>query len=246
MQIIPAIDLKDKKCVRLIQGEIEKETIYSENPIEVAHYFKDKGAKRLHIVDLNGAFSGEMTNFEIIRDIRKSTDILIDVGGGVRDLNRVETLIGEGIDRVILGTIAVTNFEITSRIVEKFGDKISVGLDAKNKKIAIKGWVEKTDILALDIMKKLENVGVKEFIYTDISKDGMLCGANLCDTKEICKKTAQNVIISGGISNINDVKNLLELKQKNLGGVIIGKAIYAKSLDLKEAIKLTKTFCVGS
>lgn len=239
MQIIPAIDLKNKKCVRLLQGLAEKETVYSENPVEMAQFFESKGAKRLHIVDLDGAFSGEMTNFEIIKNIRKNVGMIIDVGGGIRDLDRAERLIGEGVDRVIFGTIAVKNVDIVAKTVEKFFGKVTVGIDVNDKKVAIKGWVEKTEIFAKDLILNLEKIGVDEFIYTDISKDGMLTGVNLDDTKAVCDYTKQNVILSGGISNIENIKDLLSLNKKNLTGVITGKAIYTKSLDLEEAIKLT-------
>jgi phosphoribosylformimino-5-aminoimidazole carboxamide ribotide isomerase len=241
MQIIPAIDLKNKKCVRLLQGEIDKETIYSENPVEMALLWQSKGAKRLHIVDLDGAFTGEMTNFEVIKAIRKAVDMDIDVGGGIRTLERAEILLDAGINKIIFGTVAVKDPKLIKLAADKFADKITVGIDAKDGKVAISGWVGNTEILAEELVQNMEKIGITEFIYTDISKDGMMTGPNLKETQNICKITTRNIIASGGVSCIEDIKNLLALNQKNLTGVITGKAIYDGKLDLEEAIKLVET-----
>jgi phosphoribosylformimino-5-aminoimidazole carboxamide ribotide isomerase len=238
MKIIPAIDLKNQKCVRLVQGKIDKETIYSDNPVEMAVLFEKKGAKRLHIVDLDGAFSGEMINFEVIKKIRKAINIEIDVGGGIRTLETAEKLIDIGINKVIFGTVAVKSPLLIEKLVKKFEDKITVGIDAKNGKVAISGWVGDTEILAKDLVKNMENIGVTEFIYTDISKDGMLTGPNFEETKNICDITKSNIVASGGVSCIEDIKKLIDLNKKNMIGVITGKAIYDGRLDLEEAIKL--------
>jgi len=238
MQIIPAIDLKNKKCVRLCQGEIDKETIYSDNPVEMAILWQSKGAKRLHVVDLDGAFSGEMTNFETIKAIRKAVSMDIDVGGGIRTLEWAEMLLNEGINKVIFGTAAVKDPKLIKFAADKFADRITVGIDAKDGKVAISGWVGNTEILAEELVQNMEKIGITEFIYTDISKDGMMAGPNLKETENICKITSQNIIASGGVSGVEDLKNLLNLNQKNLFGVITGKAIYDGKLDLEEAIKL--------
>jgi phosphoribosylformimino-5-aminoimidazole carboxamide ribotide isomerase len=246
MQIIPAIDLKNKKCVRLLQGEKDKETVYSDNPLEMALLFQKKGAKRLHIVDLDGAFTGEMTNFEIIKSIRKAVDMDIDVGGGIRSLERAEILLNEGINKIIFGTVAVKDPKLIKAAADKFADKITIGIDAKDGKVAISGWVGNTEILAEELVLNMEKIGITEFIYTDISKDGMMSGPNLKETENICRITKQNVIASGGVSGISDIQNLLDLKQKNLSGVITGKAIYDGKLDLEEAIRLVGEIALSS
>ena len=243
MQIIPAIDLKNKKCVRLRQGKASDETVYSHNPVEIAKHWQDKGARRLHIVDLDGAFTGDMVNFDVIKAIRRALDIEIDVGGGIRTLERAEILIKEGIDRVIFGTVAVKNPEIVYAAAEKFADKITIGIDVKDNKVAIHGWESASEITGHELIKDMERKGINEFIYTDISTDGMLCGPHLEGVKSICSKTKSSIIASGGVAELEDIKDLLDLKLENLIGVITGKAIYDGRLDLEEAIKLAGNLC---
>jgi len=194
------------------------------------------------IVDLDGAFTGEMVNFEIIKDIRKAIDMDIDVGGGIRTLKSAEMLINEGINKIIFGTVAVKDPVLIKAAADKFADKITIGIDAKDGKVAISGWVGNTEILAQELVHNMEKIGISEFIYTDISKDGMMTGPNIKETENICRITKKNIIASGGVSCIEDIKNLLNLKQQNLTGVITGKAIYDGKLDLEEAIKLVESY----
>lgn len=236
MIIYPAIDIKNGKCVCLIQGKADAETIYSENPVEVAKKWEDMGAKFLHIVDLDGAFIGDSLNMDIIRRIAKNSSIPIQVGGGIRTLEKIEEYLGlPGVRRVIIGTAAITNQDLLNKAVERFREHIAVGIDAKNGKLAIHGWVQSTEINAVSFGKELKALGVNTVIYTDISKDGMLSGPNLESTRELIQKTGLNVIASGGIGSIQDIKNV---KQIGAAGVIIGKALYIGKINLREALAL--------
>ena len=238
MQIIPAIDLINGNCVRLEQGRYDKETVYSDSPVDMAKFWVSLGAQRLHLVDLDGARDGSMANFEVIKLIRAAIDITIDVGGGIRSFDDAKRLLNIGIDKVIFGTTAVKNPEIVEAAVKEFGDKITVGIDAKNGNVSISGWIGDTQILAEDLVKSMDKIGVSEYIYTDIAKDGMLVGPNLEETKNICDITHSDIIASGGIAGLNDIENLLDLGCDNLIGAITGKALYDGKLDLEEAIRL--------
>lgn len=240
MLIIPAIDLINGKCVRLEQGKYDKETVYSDSPVEVAKYWVSQGAERLHLVDLDGAKSGSMNNFEVIKSIRKAIDIVIDIGGGIRSYDDAKRMFDVGIDKVIFGTAAIKNPEMVKKCCDDFGDKITVGIDAKNGKVAISGWLDNTEMLAENLVKSMNYV--TEFIYTDIAKDGMLSGCNLSETQNICKITNSNVIASGGIANISDIISLKKLSLENLTGVIVGKALYNKNFELKDAIERIKNY----
>ncbi len=235
MIVIPAIDLKDGKCVRLKQGKIDNDTIYSEKPFEVAKYFEQIGVKRLHIVDLNGAFKGEPENIDAIKEIISNTNLLTELGGGIRDLKTIEFYLNLGVDYVILGTIIVENFKILEEACKNFPGKIIAGIDGQNGKVAIKGWTQITDIDVITLSKKCESVGIREIIYTDISRDGMQTGVNVEATKSLQDKVKVPVIASGGVNDINDI---LKLKQNNIYGVITGRAIYENTLDLKEALRV--------
>ncbi len=236
MIVYPAIDIKNGKCVRLTQGKAENEIIYGDNPIEIAKKWEELGARFLHIVDLDGAFDGSPGNKDIIKTIEKNSSIPIQVGGGIRTMERIEEYIElSGIERVILGTSAVTDPDLLNRAVDKFGKRIAVGIDAKNGKLAIHGWIKSTEIDAVSFGKKLKVLGVDTVIYTDISKDGMLLGPNLESTKELIDETGLNVIASGGIRSIDDIKNIKEI---GAAGVIIGKALYTGNINLKEALAL--------
>ncbi len=235
MIILPAIDLKEGKVVRLEQGDFNKETVYSSDPIKTALQFENKGASWLHIVDLDGASEGESRNFDIIKKIRNKTGLSIQTGGGIRSINDVEKLIEAGIDRVILGTLAVKNPEILSDIIEKFGsDKILVSIDAHDGKVATSGWKETSNLKVLEFAKMLEQKGVKYILYTDIKRDGMLVGPDFKGLKELKQNTELKIIASGGISSINEIEKLNDL---NFYGVITGQAIYKNKIDLKAAIK---------
>ncbi len=237
MNIFPAIDLYDKKAVRLYQGDYNQMTIYSENPIEVAKTFKSLGASFIHLVDLEGAKDGTTPNIEIIKAIKKETGLFCEIGGGIRSIETIKKYIDAGLDRVILGTIAVENEDFLKEAVAKFGDKIAVGVDIKDGFVAVKGWVEKSKLNAFDFCKTLDEIKVKNVICTDISKDGAMKGPNV----ELYKKLAQNykfdVTASGGVAKLEDI---IELSKVGIYGAIIGKAYYVGAIDLKKAIEVTK------
>ncbi len=235
MIIIPAIDLKNGKCVRLQQGKIDKDKVYSDKPSEVAKSFENIGVKRLHIVDLNGAFKGKPENVYEIKEIVLNSNLITELGGGIRDLKTIEYYLNLGVDYIILGTVIIENFNILKEACKNFPDRIIAGIDASNGKVAIKGWTEITDIDAIELAKKVEDSGVREIIYTDISKDGMQTGVNIDATLLLQKNVNIPVIASGGVKDINDI---IKLKEKNIYGVITGRAIYEKTLDLEEAMRI--------
>lgn len=237
MIVIPAIDLKDGKCVRLLQGRKEDVTVYSDNPAEMAEKWVDLGARLLHVVDLDGAFTGEQKNFDSISEIRKAIHIPIEVGGGIRNIGRIETLIDIGVDRTIIGTSAAKDPDMVKNACEKFPGKVLVGIDAKDGKVAVKGWVEITELGAIDFAKQMQDNGAAGIIYTDISRDGMLTGPNIEAMAKMVKAVDIPVIASGGVSKPDDIKNLKKIE--NLWGVITGKALYSGALDLKAAIEIT-------
>jgi phosphoribosylformimino-5-aminoimidazole carboxamide ribotide isomerase len=234
MIIIPAIDLKNGNCVRLIQGKINQDTVYSEEPAQVAQSFEKIGVKRLHIVDLNGAFSGKPENIEAIKGILKTTNLTVELGGGIRTLATIEKYIKLGVDYIILGTVIAENKDLVREACKRFPGRIIAGIDAVNGKVATKGWVEVTDILALELAKEMENIGIREIIYTDISRDGMQTGVNVESTYNLQRQVGIPVIASGGVKDMYDIK---KLKEKNIYGVITGRAVYEGSLNLKDAIE---------
>jgi phosphoribosylformimino-5-aminoimidazole carboxamide ribotide isomerase len=236
MFIIPAIDLKDGQCVRLLQGRKDAVTVYSADPASTAKKWESMGAKVLHVVDLDGAFTGDQKNYSRIIEIRKAVNMMIEVGGGIRDISTVDKLISAGIDRVIIGTSAIEDVNFVMNACNKFPGKVLIGIDAKDGKVAVKGWEEVSSIEARELARRVERIGVSGIIYTDISRDGMLTGPNLPALEEMVGTVNIPVIASGGIANITDIQNLLNIK--NVWGAITGKAIYSGSLDLKEAIEL--------
>ncbi len=236
MLIIPAIDLKDGLCVRLLQGRKDDATVYSDDPASTALRWESCGARLLHVVDLDGAFSGSQRNFESIIKIRKAVKMQIQVGGGIRDLERISLLISAGINRVIIGTAAIENPELIKESVNKYPGQILVGIDAKDSFVAVKGWVEVTKIGAIELGTKMQEYGAAGIIYTDISRDGMLSGPNIEATRQIVEALKIPVIASGGISSIEDIKNLFDIK--GLWGAITGKALYSGKLDLKDALNI--------
>lgn len=237
MLIIPAIDLKDGLCVRLLQGRKEDATVYSNDPAAIAQKWESSGAVLLHIVDLDGAFTGSQKNIESIRKIRAAVKMDLEVGGGIRDLDRIDLLMDLGVDRVILGTAAIENPEIVKKASLKYPGSVLVGVDAKNGFVAVKGWVEVTQVKAGDLSSAMQDNGAAGIIYTDISRDGMMSGPNIEATRELADSLKIPVIASGGISSLADIENLLGIKK--LWGAITGKALYSGSLHLAEAIKLT-------
>jgi len=237
LNIFPTIDLFDKKAVRLFKGDYNQMTIYSENPLEIAKDFESKGAKFLHIVDLEGAKLGTTPNIDVIENIKKNTNLFTEVGGGIRSMEVIDKYISIGVDRVILGTAAVTNEPFLIEAIKKYGDKIAVGADIKDNFVAIKGWVEKSEITCFDFFKKMQNLGVKTIICTDISKDGAMMGTNHDLYTELSEKFSIDIIASGGVSSIDDVKKLTKL---DIYGAIIGKAYYTGAISLNEAIKVAE------
>ncbi len=237
MIIFPAIDIKDNKCVRLSQGDFDKINIYSNEPFDMAVKWKDEGASFLHLVDLDGARSEEIINKESIEKIAKNIGIPVQVGGGIRSEEKVKSLIDIGVERVIVGTIAVENKELLKNLVSKYKEKIVVSIDAKNGKVALRGWEVVSDVDSIDLCKELEETGVKTIVYTDISKDGMLEGPNFEIYKLLSEQTSLNIIASGGISSIDDIK---KLKNMNIYGAITGKALYDNKIELKEALKCSQ------
>lgn len=235
MQIFPAIDLKDGKVVRLTQGDYDKVNIYSEKPEEIAVSFAAKGAKNLHVVDLDGARDGTLANFAAVEAIIKKSGLFVEIGGGIRDEERIQKYLSAGASRVILGTVAAENFAFLEDMVRKYGDKIAVGVDARDGKIAVKGWLEVTDIDSVEFCKRLEAAGVKTVIYTDISKDGAMSGTNLDIYKRLADEVKLDIIASGGISSLAELE---VLKQTGTYGAIVGKAIYTNTLKLEEVLAI--------
>ena len=237
MLIFPAIDLYGDKAVRLYKGDYAQMTVYSDDPLSVARDFEAKGAKWVHLVDLEGAKLGTTPNIEVVRAIAEGTGLLCEIGGGIRNIETVRRYFEVGVDRVILGTAAVTDEDFLRAAVEEFGEKIAVGVDIKDGMVAIKGWVEKSQLEAFDFCDKLQRIGVKTVICTDISKDGAMKGANHALYKALSEKFDMNIVASGGVSSMDDVKALAEL---GLYGAIIGKAYYTGDIDLFAAIALTE------
>jgi phosphoribosylformimino-5-aminoimidazole carboxamide ribotide isomerase len=237
MKIFPAIDLYDKKAVRLFKGDYNQMTVYSENPIDVARDFEQKGAKFIHMVDLEGAKDGTTPNLSIVAEIAEKTSLFVEIGGGIRSMETVDKYLSAGVSRVILGTSAVTDEEFLKSAIEKYGEKIAVGADVKDGYIAIKGWLEKSAYTLDAFFEKMQNMGVKTIICTDISKDGAMKGTNLQMYKELSKKYSLDIVASGGVSTIDDIK---ALRSMELYGAIIGKAYYTGAIDLSEAIEVAK------
>jgi phosphoribosylformimino-5-aminoimidazole carboxamide ribotide isomerase len=237
MLIIPAIDLKDGHCVRLQQGEMKSATVFSQNPGAMAEYWLDQGARRLHLVDLNGAFVGKPVNEPVIRDIVDAIDgkIPIQLGGGIRDLETIERYLEDGISYIIIGTAAVKTPGLLHEACDAFPGQIMVGLDAKDGKIAVDGWSKVTGHDVIDLAKKFEGYGVEAIIYTDISRDGMLNGINIEATVELARELTIPVIASGGVTNLEDVRTLCEVETEGIMGVITGRAIYEGTLDFRKA-----------
>jgi phosphoribosylformimino-5-aminoimidazole carboxamide ribotide isomerase len=240
MIVIPAIDLKEGKCVRLEQGLMERDTVFCDNPAEQAREWELQGAELLHIVDLDGAFAGEPANKEAITAIVKAISIPTQLGGGIRDIPTIEAYLLLGIGRVILGTAAQRNPELVKEACRLFPGRIVVGIDAKNGMVAVQGWAEVTDTRAVDLARQFEGYGVAAIIYTDISRDGMMAGPNLEATMGLAEAISIPVIASGGVSSLVDIENLLAIESSGVTGVITGKAVYTGAIRLAEAIALTK------
>ncbi len=240
MIVIPAIDLKEGKCVRLEQGLMDKDTVFNDNPGAQARAWQEQGAELLHIVDLDGAFAGEPKNRGAIEAILSAITIPAQLGGGIRDIATIEAYLSLGLSRVIIGTAAQRNPELVREACTRFPGRIVVGIDAKNGMVAVQGWAEVTDITAIDLAKKLEGFGVSAIIYTDISRDGMLQGPNLEATKALAEAISIPVIASGGVSTLKDIQDLMAIEESGVTGVITGKAVYTGAIKLTEAVALTR------
>jgi len=240
MIVIPAIDLKEGRCVRLEQGLMEKDTIYSNSPAAQARIWQEQGGELLHIVDLDGAFAGVPRNKAAIEDIVQTIDIPTELGGGVRDLATIEAYLQLGIGRVILGTVAKEKPELVQEACRLFPGRIVVGIDASNGFVAVRGWADVTEKKATEMAKEMEGFGVEAIIYTDIARDGMMQGPNLEATRALAESIRIPVIASGGVSSLKDIENLMAIEASGVVGVITGKAIYSGALDLRAAVALTK------
>jgi len=235
MKIFPAIDIKDKKCVRLVKGDFDNKTEYEMSPVDQAGKYKDHGFKNLHIVDLDGALTGETVNLNIIQDIVEKFDLKVEVGGGIRNLDSIQKYINSGVEKVILGSVAIKDKNFLKEACAKFSNRIALGLDAKDGQLSVNGWKENSNQLTLDYLKEVNDYGVSRLIYTDINRDGMKQSPNFEETSKVASISNCPVIISGGVSTINDVKKAKGLK--NIEGIIVGKAIYDGDIKLEELVK---------
>ena len=237
MKIFPSIDIKDKKCVRLLKGDFDTKTEYAMSPVEQARKYKDHGFKNLHIVDLDGALTGETVNLDIIQKIVKNFDLKIEVGGGVRSMDNIQKYTDAGVEKVILGSAAIKDKNFLKEACKNFPNQIALGLDAKDGYLSVSGWKENSNKLTLDYLKEVNDFGASRLIYTDIDKDGMKQGPNFEETSRVADTSNCPVIISGGVSSIDDIKKAKELNNKNIEGIIVGKAIYDGDIDLDKLVK---------
>ena len=237
MKIFPAIDIKDKKCVRLVKGDFDKKTEYEISPVEQAGKYKDHGFKNLHIVDLDGALTGETINLNIIQEIVTKFDLKIEIGGGIRNYESIKKYTEAGVEKVILGSAAIKDKNFLKQACEKFPNKIALGLDAKDGYLSVSGWKENSNQLTLDYLKEVNDYGASRLIYTDINRDGMKQSPNFEETVKVASISKCPVVISGGVSSIDDVKKAKELSNKNIEGIIVGKAIYDGDIKLEELVK---------
>ena len=237
MKIFPAIDIKDKKCVRLVKGDFENKTEYEISPIEQAEKYKDHGFENLHIVDLDGALTGETVNLDIIQEIVIKFDLKIEIGGGIRNFESIKRYSDVGVEKIILGSAAIKDKNFLKEACEKFPNKIALGLDAKDGYLSVSGWKENSNQLTLNYLKEVNNYGATRLIYTDINRDGMKQSPNFEETVKVADKSSCPVIISGGVSSIDDIKKAKELNNNNIEGIIVGKAIYDGDIKLDELSK---------
>ena len=237
MKIFPAIDIKNKKCVRLIKGDFDNKTEYKMSPVEQAEKYKEHGFLNLHIVDLDGALTGDTVNLNIIQEIVKKSKLKIEVGGGIRNIDSIKKYTDAGVEKVILGSAAIKDKNFLKKACEKFPNQIALGLDAKNGYLSVSGWRENSNQLTLDFLKEVNDFGASRLIYTDINQDGMKQGPNFEETSKVANISNCPVIISGGVSSIDDIKRAKKLNNKNIEGIIVGKAIYDGDINLDELFK---------
>ena len=236
-ELIPAIDVKDGKCVRLQEGKADQATEYGDDPVAVALKWEQEGATRLHLIDLDGAFSGRTAHSEIARSIFGTVRIPVQIGGGIRTLEQIERLLALGASRVILGTVAIEHPELVETAVGRHGSAVVVGIDARKGRVALRGWLKQSDTSAVDLARRMKAIGIERVIYTDIARDGMLYGVNLEETERLARAAQIPVIASGGVSGIQDVRDLWERRAAGIEGVILGRALYEKKLDLRDATR---------
>ena len=234
MKIFPAIDIKDRKCVRLIKGDFENKTEYEMSPVDQAQKYKDHGFKNLHIVDLDGALTGETVNLDIISEIVSKFDLKVEIGGGVRTFESIQKYTDAGVEKVILGSAAIKDKNFLKEACQKFPNKIALGLDAKDGYLSVSGWKENSKKQTLDFLEEVNDFGVSRLIYTDINRDGTKTSPNLEETIKVAEMSKAPVIVSGGVSSIKDIENVKNITNKNIEGVIVGKAIYDGDINLKE------------
>jgi phosphoribosylformimino-5-aminoimidazole carboxamide ribotide isomerase len=235
MKIFPAIDIKDKKCVRLVKGDFDKKTEYKMSPVEQAIKYKEYGFKNLHIVDLDGALTGDTINLGVVEEIVIKVDLNVEIGGGIRNFDNIQKYVDVGVEKIILGSAAIKDKNFLKEACQKFSNKIALGLDAKNGFLSVSGWTENSNQLTLDFLKEINDYGVSRLIYTDINKDGTKQSPNFEETAKVANISNCPVIVSGGVSSISDIKKAKSLK--NIEGIIVGKAIYDGDIELKELVK---------
>jgi len=245
-ELIPAIDLKGGKCVRLQEGIASRATEYSDDPLSMALHWQEQGAQRLHLVDLDGAFAGEAAHVGLAKSIFQGLKIPVQFGGGLRTLDQIARILDLGAQRAIVGTVAVDHPEIVEQAVCRFPEAIVVGIDARRGRVALRGWVDQTSLTAIELVQRMKNIGVKRVIYTDVSRDGMLSGANVDETEALAREAEIGVIASGGVSDDADVRALWERRASGIEGVILGRSLYEKKIDLAQIIMLLKTWCLDA
>ncbi|BEU88167.1 1-(5-phosphoribosyl)-5-[(5-phosphoribosylamino) me thylideneamino]imidazole-4-carboxamide isomerase [Selenomonas sp. TAMA-11512] len=240
MQIIPAIDIRHGKCVRLLRGDFDQETVFSDTPVDVAKRWQEAGAEMLHLVDLDGALAGHPVNAEVIRSIVGAIDIPVELGGGIRTMRDIDSVLSMGVHRVILGSAAVKDQALVQTACDAYGDRIVVGIDAKDNVVAVDGWGVSGNIEAVPLAKKMKDAGVTTIIYTDISRDGTLEGINVEATASLAEESGLSVIASGGAKSMDDITDLIRASNRGITGVVLGKSLYTGAIDLKQAIALSK------
>jgi phosphoribosylformimino-5-aminoimidazole carboxamide ribotide isomerase len=238
MQVIPAVDIRGGRCVRLVQGKFDQETVFSDDPVQMAVHWASLGAKRLHVVDLDGARTGEPRNLEVVRRIVEAVTIPVQLGGGIRTCETAEEVLALGVDRAIIGTSAAVDRDLAHAVFKRFGDRVAVGIDGSDGRVAIRGWQEILEEKAVDFAREMESLGARRIVYTDIARDGMLQGPNIAAVEEIARAVAVPVIASGGVAHLEDIRSLKGLEPLGVEGVIVGKALYTESLDLRKAIRI--------
>ncbi|MED4534029.1 1-(5-phosphoribosyl)-5-[(5-phosphoribosylamino)methylideneamino]imidazole-4-carboxamide isomerase [Metabacillus fastidiosus] len=238
--IYPAIDMRGGKCVRLLQGDYNKETVYGDSPFDMAKQFSDAGASWIHMVDLDGAKEAKLVNHQYVLDVAKKLPSKVQIGGGIRTEEAVDFYLENGVDRVILGSAAISNPDFVKKMLSKYGEKIAIGIDAKDGYVSTEGWLNTSNVKATDLGKELAAAGAEVFIFTDIATDGMLSGPNVKAVVEMAEATGKEVIASGGVSSLQDLKTLAEYREKGVQGAIVGKAIYTNQFTVQEALKEVK------